>query len=74
MTVGSYDYIPVGGHDHEVPAVAPELAYRLLRTSLAVEQGGIFLGRIKIGREYFPACHHFAVGCRHFDFADLAEF
>ena len=60
-TVGGYHYVAVGCHLHEVPAVAPELADGTLRTTFAIEQGGVFLGGVEMGRKHNPGQHLFAV-------------
>ncbi len=62
-TVGGDDDISVGCHQCEIPAVAPELAHGLLRTSLTVEDGGIFLVGVEFRGIDNPCGHQFAVGC-----------
>ena len=47
-TVGGDDDIVVGGHHLEVPAIAPELAYRALRSAFAVEQGRVLLALVEV--------------------------
>ena len=61
-TVRSYDDIVVGSHHLEVPAIAPELANRALRTAFAEEQGRIFLVRIELRRIDHPYQHVLVVG------------
>ena len=43
-----YDDVTVGCHNLDVPAVAPELTHRTLRTALAEEEGRVLLGFIEI--------------------------
>ena len=64
-TVRSHDNITVGSHDEEIPAVAPELGDRALRTSLAEEQGGVLLGLVEVRRQDNPCEHVFAIGGLH---------
>ena len=71
--VWCHDYVAVGCHDLEVPAVAPELAYRALRAAFAEEQGGVFLVWVEIGRENDPCEHVLAVGGLHPTLLYLAE-
>ena len=52
-----------GGKGAEVPAVAPELCHRTLRTTLAEEDGGVLLIGVKVGREDKPSDHILTV-CR----------
>ena len=61
-TVGSNHDIPIGCHYLEVPTVAPKLTYGRLRSALAVEQSGIFLRRVEVGRIYHPSQHILFVG------------
>ena len=69
---GDYD-ISVGCHNLEVPTIAPELAYGTLRTTLAEEQGGVFLCGVEVGGEYHPCEHILSVGGLHPAFLHLAE-
>ena len=62
--VRSYDHIVVRGHEHEVPAERPELADRTLRTTFAIQQGGIFLVGIEMRGQDNPCQHLLAVRCR----------
>ena len=71
--VWCHDYVAVGCHDLEVPAVAPELAYGALRAAFAEEQGGVFLVWVEIGRENDPCEHVLAVGGLHPTLLYLAE-
>ena len=64
-TVGGDDYVAVGAHKGEVPAIAPELADGLLRAALAVEDGGILLSGVELGRINHPHEHLLAVGGGH---------
>ena len=64
-TVRSNDHISLRGHDHEVPTIAPELTDRTLRTTLAEEQGRIFLILIEVWRQDHPVEHLLAIGCLH---------
>ena len=63
--VRGYDHISLGGHELEVPAVAPELAHHVLRAALAIEQGGVLLVRVEVGGKYHPCQHLLAVGGRY---------
>ena len=56
-TVGGYYHVTIRGHDHEVPAIAPELGNRTLRSSLTEEQGGVLLVGIEVWRQDNP-CQH----------------
>ena len=56
------DDIVVRRHDLEVPAVTPELTDGRLRSSFAEEEGGIFLGGVKVRRIDNPAEFLLAVG------------
>ena len=60
--VGGYDYITLGGHELEIPAIAPRLRYDALRTTLAVEQRRVLLRRVKVGRQDHPYEHLLAIG------------
>ena len=59
---GGYDDVVVGRHHLEVPAVAPELAQWALRAAFAIEQGGVFLLRVELGRVDDPYEHVLLVG------------
>ena len=72
-TVGSDDDITVRRHHCKVPTIAPELAYGLLGTALAIKHCGILLALIEVGRQDNPCehllaigrGHHFLFNCRH---------
>ncbi len=61
-TVRRYNDVVVCRHHHKVPTETPELADGRLRSSLAVEQGGVFLVRVEMWRIDYPCQHLFAVG------------
>ena len=65
VTVRSHNDVAVGSHHLEVPAVAPELAYRTLRTTLAEQQGRILLAFLVVGGQHHPYKFLLAVGGRH---------
>ena len=73
MAVGRDDDISVGSHHLEVPAVAPELADRTLRTTLTEQQGGIFLSFFIVGRQHHPYQFLLAVGGGYPVLLHLAE-
>ena len=68
--------IAVGSHDLHVPAIAPELADRALRTTLAEEQGRVLLVSIEARRKYNPredvlAIHRLASAWLHIAPVDI---
>ena len=73
VAVGGYDHIAVGGHNLEVPAIAPELAHRTLWTTLAEQQRGIFLAFLVVGRQHHPYQLLLSVGGLHPALLHLAE-
>ena len=72
-TVRCNHHIVVCRHDLHVPTVAPELAHRALRATLAEQQCGIFLILVEVGRQDHPILHLLAVGCLHPALLHLAE-
>ena len=72
-TVRSNHHIALCGHQLEVPAVAPELRYNTLRATLAVEQRGVLLRGVEVGRQDHPDEHLLAVGGLHPALLDLAH-
>ena len=58
---GNYN-ISLRGHKLEVPTVAPKLAHDTLGAALTVEQGGVFLVLVEVGRKDNPYEHLFAIG------------
>ena len=71
--IGCHHNIAIGRHYLEIPTVTPELADSRLRSSLAVKQGGILLGRVKMGRINHPNLLLLAVCRSNPTFLDLAE-
>ena len=64
-TVRQDDNVAVAGHDAHVPAIAPELAHRRLRSALTEEDSGILLVGVEVGRVAHPSSHQLAVGGGH---------
>ena len=63
--VRCHNDVVVSGHHLEIPTVGEELAHRGLRTTLTVEQSGIFLGGIEVRGQNHPHEHLLAVGGLH---------
>ncbi len=60
--VGGDHDIAVGSHHLQVPAVGPKLAYHALGAALTIEQRGVFLRRVEVGRIHHPGEHLLPVG------------
>jgi len=63
--VRSNNYIIVGCHNLEIPAVGEELADHTLRATFAKKQGWIFFIGVKIRRINNPNQHFLVIGCGH---------
>ena len=71
--VGGNDDISMCCHDLEIPTIAPELAYRTLRSAFAEEKGGILLVGIEVGGKDNPREHLLTVGGFHPSFLNLTK-
>ena len=60
-TIRGYDDIITRRHHHEVPSEGPELRNGTLRTSLAIQNGRVFLVRIEMRRIDDPCQHVLAI-------------
>ena len=61
-------------HYLEVPTIAPELAYRTLRTTLTEQQCRIFLVLVEVWWKYNPYQHLLAVCSLYPAFLNLTHF